>query len=329
MRDSAENWATADLNVEALRRIAPYFNDVESVVLEGWGEPLLYPDLVEAIGLVKGAGARAGFVTSGWGLTRDYIEDLLSARVDFMGFSLSGATAATHNAIRVNSEFPEVVQAMAGLVRAKRDRHQELPGLHIVFLMVRDNMREVVPLVDLASEIGITEVVLINLIQVTSAWQDGQRVFLHGEEEYEALLEEAEARARAREIELRRPSLSCRDVAVCDENPLRNVYISVDGEVAPCVYLNPPTSSPFRRIFCGREYLIDKVGFGNILQEDFATIWESPKYVEFRNCWQAKKRWFAGVYSPLSWGVPRRGAGGGASPLPPTPCQSCYKSVGL
>jgi len=329
MRDSADHWATQDLSIHRFRQLAPYFKDVESVVLEGWGEPLLYPDLVEAIGLVKGAGARAGFVTSGWGLTRDYIEDLLKARVDFMGFSLSGATAETHNAIRVNSEFPGVVQAMAGLVKAKRDRHQELPRLHIVFLMVRDNIREVVPLVDLASEIGITEVVLINLIQVTSVWQDGQRVFMQGEEEYEALLSDADAKARATKIRLGRPSLSCRDVAVCDENPLRNLYISVDGEVAPCVYLNPPTSSPFRRIFSGREYRVDKVGFGNLFEEDFAAIWDGVKYAEFRNSWEAKKRWFEGLYPPLPWGAPRRRAGGGASPMPPAPCQSCYKSLGL
>ena len=329
MRDSAEHWATQDLSIDRFRQLAPNFKDVESVVLEGWGEPLLYPDLVEAIGLVKGAGARAGFVTSGWGLTKNYIEDLLKAGVDFMGFSLSGASAATHNAIRVNSEFPRVVEALAGLVQAKRDTHRELPRLHIVFLMVRDNMREVVSLVDLAAEIGITEVVLINLIQVTSAWQDRQRVFMEGEEEYEALLEEAEARARARGIGLRRPSLSCRDVAVCDEDPLRNLYIAVDGEVAPCVHLNPPTSSPFRRIFCGAEYLIDKVRFGNILQGDFATIWENARYVEFRNRWQAKKRWFEEVYSPIPWGAPRRRAGGGMNPEPPEPCRTCYKSLGL
>jgi MoaA/NifB/PqqE/SkfB family radical SAM enzyme len=191
MRDSADHWATQDLSIEHLRQLSPYFKDVEAVVLEGWGESLLYPHLVEAIGLVKGAGARAGFVTSGWGLTRDYIEDLLNARIDFMGFSLAGATAGTHNAIRVNSEFPALLRAMEDLVKAKRDRHQEVPRLHIVFLMVRDNMREVVPLIDLAAETGITEVVPINLIQVTSAWQDGERVFMQGEEEYEAPLKEA------------------------------------------------------------------------------------------------------------------------------------------
>ena len=329
MRDSADHWATQDLSIEHLRQLTPYFKDVEAVVLEGWGESLLYPNLVDAIGLVKGAGARAGFVTSGWGLTRDYIEDLLKARTDFLGFSLSGATAGTHNAIRVNSEFPALLRAMEDLVKAKRDRHQEVPRLHIVFLMVRDNMREMVPLIDLAAEIGITEVVPINLIQVTSAWQDGERVFMQGEEEYEALLKEAEAKAREREVALRRPSLSSREVAVCDENPLRNLYISVDGEVSPCVFLNPPTPSPFRRIFCGREYLIDKVSFGNIFREDFATIWKSSPYVAFRNSWQAKKKWFDELYSPLSWGTPRRRVGDGASPMAPVPCRSCYKSLGL
>jgi MoaA/NifB/PqqE/SkfB family radical SAM enzyme len=190
-------------------------------------------------------------------------------------------------------------------------------------------MREVVSLVDLASEIGITEVVLINLIQVTSPWQDGQRVFMQNKEEYDALLSDAEAKARANQIRLGRPSLSCRDVAVCDENPIRNLYISVDGAVAPCVYLNPPTPSPFRRIFCGRDCLIDKVSFGNIFRDHYAKIWQSAAYVEFRNSWQAKKRWFEELYSPLSWGAPRRRAGGGVSPMLPAPCQSCYKILGL
>jgi len=329
MRDSTDHWATQDLGIEHLRQLSPCFKDVEAVVLEGWGESLLYPNLIEAIGLVKGAGARAGFVTSGWGLTRDYIEDLLNARIDFMGFSLAGATAGTHNAIRVNSEFAKVVQAMESLVKAETDRRQELPRLHIVFLMVRDNMREVVPLIEFAAEVGITEVVLINLIQVTSPWQDGQRVFMQAGEEYEALLEEAEAKAREREIALRRPSLSCRDVAVCDEDPLRNLYISVDGEVSPCVFLNPPMPSPFKRLFYGREYLIDKVSFGNILREDFARIWKSLPYVAFRNSWQAKKKWFDELYSPFAWEAPWRRAGGGTGPLPPAPCQSCYKSLGL
>ena len=74
-------------------------------------------------------------------------------------------------------------------------------------------------------------------------------------------------------IRLKKPSLSAIDVPVCEENPLRNLYISADGEVSPCVYLYPPLPSPFKRIFCGKEYWMEKVSFGNIFRDPFSAIW--------------------------------------------------------
>ena len=52
-----------------------------------------------------------------------------------------------------------------------------------------------------------------------------------------------------------------------------NLYISAEGEVSPCVYLYPPLPSPFKRIFCGKEYWIEKVSFGNIFRDSFSAIW--------------------------------------------------------
>ena len=62
------------------------------------------------------------------------------------------------------------------------------------------------------------------------------------------------------------PSLPT-DVSLCDENPLKNLYISSDGEVSPCVYLYPPLPSPFKRIFCEQGILdVRKVEFWEYLQ---------------------------------------------------------------
>jgi len=53
---------------------------------------LLYKDLSEAVRIVKGEGAKAGFVTSGFGLDTGYITELIAAGIDFIGFSLAGVT---------------------------------------------------------------------------------------------------------------------------------------------------------------------------------------------------------------------------------------------
>ena len=112
IRQGLDGWQGQDMAIEQFKRMSPYFRYVDNLVLEGWGEPLLYPHLLDAIHLVKNNGARAGFVTSGKGLTRDYSAALVGAGLDFIGFSLAGATADTHNSIRVHSDYVQLLQAM-------------------------------------------------------------------------------------------------------------------------------------------------------------------------------------------------------------------------
>ena len=97
---------------------------------------------------------------------------------------------------------------------------------------------------------------------------------------------------RTLNIKLRRPSLSAIDVPICAENPLRNLYISAEGEVSPCVYLYPPLPSPFKRIFCGKEHSIEKVSFGNIFRDPFSAIWNRDNYGQFRNQFMEREKEF-------------------------------------
>ena len=60
-----------------------------------------------------------------------------------------------------------------------------------------------------------------------------------------------EAKAKAHDIALRVSPISPEPVAVCEEDPLRNLFVSVDGHVSPCVYMYPPESGPMRRFYCG------------------------------------------------------------------------------
>ena len=330
------------MDIDNFKIVIPYLKDVETVVLEGWGESLLHKNLIEIIRGAKAAGPRVGFVTSGKVLNREYISELINAGVDFIGFSLSGATLRTHNAIRVNSSLQSLIEHIQTFNEIKRNKKIKNPKLHIVYLMLKDNISEVPALLKLVKEIGIEEVVLTNLIHVANVWQEGQRVFrcahenyhpplnpLPSREGYEEILKEAEIKAKELNISLRRPSLSPIEVAVCEENPLRNLYISVDGEVSPCVYLYPPVPSPFKRIFCGNEYQLEKVSFGNIFKEPFHTIWNSRGYVEFRNYFIKRKGKVEGMYSYL-WDMKRLNRFE-MEPLPDPPeqCRICHKMLGM
>jgi hypothetical protein len=121
---------------------------------------------------------------------------------------------------------------------------------------------------------------------------------------------------------------------VCAENPLRNLYVAANGAVSPCVYLGPPTASPFTRIFCGSRHLVDKAAFGNLFSEPFTALWDGPRYTAFRECFTARSRVFKKNHpsagSALLWEASRvRKPSPEALPSPPEPCRTCHKMLGV
>jgi MoaA/NifB/PqqE/SkfB family radical SAM enzyme len=313
-------------------RLVPYFSEVEKVVLEGWGESLLHPDLADAIRLVKSQGAEAGFVTSGYGLDYPRAEELVRAGVDFIGFSLAGASASVHESIRVNSRLTHITAALQYLREAKKRLAAVNPRVHLIYLMLEDNIHEVPQLPSQAREMGVTEVILTNLIQMSTSQQAAQAVFTCGEKpekEYAALIAAALLKAKENGVVLKAPGLIPEEVAVCAENPLENVYIDTTGEVSPCVYLYPPVNSPFTRIFCGQKTSQEKLSFGNIFQEPWAAIWNREAYRDFRAVFTARNKagqdWNERILNP-------GGSGRHDSPsLPdfPSVCATCHKRLGV
>ena len=110
------------MKLEDFRKISEYFSKAENIVLQGWGEPLLYGNLIDAVRIVKETGARAGFVTSGSALQRELISELIDTGTDFIGFSLAGATAQTHNSIRRHSDFELLLENIRFLNALKKEK---------------------------------------------------------------------------------------------------------------------------------------------------------------------------------------------------------------
>jgi MoaA/NifB/PqqE/SkfB family radical SAM enzyme len=320
IRSGPVEWVNRDMPLERFRTIVRYLGDVRAVVLEGWGEPLLHPDLIDCIRLVKDAGAEAGFVTSGKGLTEAYSKELVRAGTDFIGFSLAGARPRTHNAIRVGSDLDELTAAIRALAGLKENGRGV--RIHLAYLMLKENIDELPDAVRLAAAMGVPEIVILNQVMVTCPAQDAMRVHDVGESaSYLPILNEAAIRAADLGVRLRAPSLFSSEVAICDENPLANLYIGVDGDVAPCVYLNPPVKP-------GQTAGGRRLAFGNIFSEPFEDIWDSAHYRGFRACFERRKNTLDRIYSRL-------GAMGADYPpsqdlLPPAPgtCTGCPKIMG-
>jgi len=121
-REGIKDWHSSDMDINDFKKLIPYFKNVEVVILEGWGESLLDKNLIEAVKLIKTEGSQAGFVTSGKGLTKKYISEIIDGGVDFTGFSFAGSSAATHESIRVNSNFGVLLDNIKTFNEIKADK---------------------------------------------------------------------------------------------------------------------------------------------------------------------------------------------------------------
>ena len=316
----AENWPGRDMAWETFERAAEAFPRTKWVYLQGWGEPLLHRRIFDMIARAKRAGCRVGFTTNGTRLTRDTGARLLDAGLDLLAVSIAGASAATHEAIRAGSDFAKLLENLRGFLRQRRGAK---PKVEIFYLMTRTNLAELPRAVELAAELGADELVATNLDYVMTPELDALRAY--GEGLPARVLEEARAAARRTRIAFRPYPLEFREMAVCDLNPLKILYIAADGGVSPCVYTSLAGQSDMPRVFDGRALSVPVVSFGNLNAQTLTQIWESAAYGEFRAAFAARVR----GASRMVLGALAGGAAPEEEVQAPQACRSCPKLYGV
>jgi MoaA/NifB/PqqE/SkfB family radical SAM enzyme len=192
--------------------------------------------------------------------------------------------------------------------------------------MTPGNTAELPQAVELVADLGADELVATNLDYVITPGLDALRAYGEGPpaRALGAALEDARAAARRVGIGFRSYPLAFREMAVCDLNPLRILFISADGAVSPCVYTSLVGQTAIPRVFDGRAVEVPVVKFGNLNEQPLAEIWESAAYREFRAL-------FAGRVHGASRMLLGTAAGAAAQENTPAPeaCRTCPKLYGV
>ncbi len=324
----AERWPETDLSWQAFTRIARAFPRVRHVHLQGWGEPLLHPRLLDMVALAKSAGCRVGLTTNGMGLHRDMGRQLLDLRLDLLSTSIAGATRETHERIRVSTDFSAILENVSHLARLRAEQGRTTPKIEISYLMTKASLGELPEAVELARSLGADELYAINLDYLVTAAHDELRAFGCSplRDEFVRLVEAARARARAIGLSFRAYPLDLEEVAVCEAHPTAIQFVSCDGWASPCSYLALPGQVEIPRWFEGRQVTVPAMRFGNVQEQELTDIWDSPAWREFRRQFSERRMHLATrALAALS--------GGGDSdprmPPPPEPCRTCYKLLGV
>jgi MoaA/NifB/PqqE/SkfB family radical SAM enzyme len=270
--------------LELFTRLVEQVPGLHRLTLQGLGEPLLSPYLMDMIHTAVDRRITVGFNTNATLLTARRAAELVRSRVDWLHVSLDGATATAYESVRDGADFATVTANLAGLVRAKRDAGSGTPWIRVVFVAMRDNVAELPGLVRLLSDIGVDELHVQNLSHSFSDTDpagryDDIRTFTAGQALWtgadggraRAAFDRAAQVARERDLRLRLPRLTgtaappALDGRGCSW-PWEAAYITSSGVVQPCCMVMGD----------------DRVSLGRLSEQSFPQIWYGEPYRDFR-----------------------------------------------
>ncbi|MCX8135651.1 SPASM domain-containing protein [Pyrobaculum aerophilum] len=227
--------------------------------------------------------------------------------MDVVAITFAGATAATHNRIRVGNEFDVVLYNLREFVKIAKDIRTKTKIIAI-YMMLRDTIEELPKFIELMAEIGVDEINLSNLTYIPnpSLWElkAYSEMFIEPQKRLTEILKKSKDIAKERGIVIRHRLFTPMEYPECPEAPTKTLYIGVDGDIYPCVYLS---LAGFPRCFERKCHKIPLVSFGNLKTERLGDIIRMKAYIEFVQRFEMRKR------------------AEFILPDPPEPCKKCYR----
>ena len=272
----------ADLTLDQVRRILDWFPDVKRVVLHGIGEPLLNRRLPEIIAAVKRRGAYALFNTNGLLLRGGMADAIAASGLDELRVSVDAAAPETYALVRGADGFDRIVQNLRAFAEVKLRKQATNPKVSLWITGMKTNVRELPALVELARDIGVEEVYLQRLVY-SERGLAAESEALYGQSEHDdlAAIRRAEGRAAELGVTLRGSGEASsssggllRAAAAATYRDCRRpwtlMYVTANGNVLPCC-IAPFTGVPYGDIV-----------LGNLFTDTAETIWNGPRYREWR-----------------------------------------------
>lgn len=245
----------------------------ETIVLTGFGEPLVNRHIDEMLRYISGRGMGCNIVTNGLLLDEKNREAMIAARVDVVHVSLNSASPDVYSKIHTNMPadgFNQVVSNIKALDAARRARGLSLPRIGVSYVLSSLNVHEIGRMLALAEECGA------DYIALTPVFVFPQIMDLKLESADIAMVEKAVGDFKSRSAYTGTPQINTEfDMWNPDALPTKELHSEIPcymgwvfaqitswGDVRPC---------------CSCSSVL-----GNAVERPFSEVWNSPAYVRMR-----------------------------------------------
>jgi MoaA/NifB/PqqE/SkfB family radical SAM enzyme len=269
---------------EALR---PHLPETRSVDFTGGGEPLLQPRLVEWIREAHAAGCETGILTNGLLLTEKKAAQIIDAGLNWICFSMDGATAEIYEAIRVGSNFEKVCQNLANIAAL---RSHKVPETMINFVLMPMNFHQVEDIVKLAHRLGVDQVNFKQCDVIRGEQGKGYGLFALEKTKEIRRLQKALAKARrlAKKLKIKTTAFSFipEEQPVCDQDPRNSVFVLHNGAVGPCINLAIGGATTF----LGQDVIMPTIHYGRLPDQNLTDLWDTETCKFYRERFESRVR---------------------------------------
>jgi radical SAM protein with 4Fe4S-binding SPASM domain len=272
------------MQFELFTSLVDQFENLQTLHLQGLGEPMLHPRFFDMVEYAVQKGVRVTTNTNLTLLNARKAQRSVASGLDGVYFSIDGAKRETYESIRLNARYDKVLSNLDLLRSTKAKNNSPLPHLKMVMVIMRQNLAELPDLVDLAARYDIEEVYVQQLshdfgeasftekFQPLHDYVDEQTLLGEDPSRIEQYFDEAFRRAARSGLRLRLPPTRPRlhqpgtpGPQRCDW-PWSSAYISFQGYMMPCCMVSTP----------------ELMNFGLVNHNNLDEVWNGREYREFR-----------------------------------------------
>lgn len=275
--EAVKRYTKIDLDPSAARKVIERLihSGTRRFQLSGFGEPFLYPEIMDCIDRVKRSGSFCLSNSNGTAFNKEIVDQLVTTGFDLLRVTTMAGTAADYIQTHPGSNertFDRLKSSLRHLAEAKAARNQKSPRLDLVCIVISPNVHRLWEFVMLAEEVHADS---ITFRPFNDVGDPGLAALVPSADEADFLRKElAEIRQRLamkgipNNIEKFLMAFAGRlDTAAlyrsipCYQGWI-STYISPLGDVTPCCGCSTP--------------------LGNIQDQDILSIWDSAQYNRFR-----------------------------------------------
>jgi MoaA/NifB/PqqE/SkfB family radical SAM enzyme len=144
-----------ELSLDDIRLISRKLGHLGTLIISvAGGEPLIRSDICRVIAVLRDAGHFPIMITNGWFVDESLAREMLGAGLQEVSVSVDYCDPKRHDAMRgLDGAWDGAVSALDVL---RRNRPDPRVRVHMISVLMDDNLEEVEPLIKLSRELGVT-----------------------------------------------------------------------------------------------------------------------------------------------------------------------------